>query len=85
MVIYWQDIIDGILTFISRINDWLLWLKPKISIDFDCFSIYKQLKFHAHLSWDWKKFYNLGCRLFLATQIAFYYTFSNWKKLSRGE
>ena len=52
--------IVGILTFISRINDWLLWPKPEFSIDFGYFSNYEQLKFHAQLSWDWKKFYNLG-------------------------
>ena len=45
----------GILTFISRINDWLLWFKPEISIDFGYFSIREQLKFHAPLSWEWKK------------------------------
>ena len=55
--------IVGILTFISRINDWLLWLKPEISIDFGYFSIYEQLKFHAQLSWERKKFYNLGAWL----------------------
>ena len=32
----------------------------KICIDFGSFSIYEQLKFHAQLSWAWKKFYNLG-------------------------
>ena len=52
--------IVGILTFISRINDWLLWFKPEISIDFAHFRIYEQLKFHAQLSWERKKFYNLG-------------------------
>ena len=26
------------------------------------FKIYKQNKFHAQLSWAWKKFYNLGAR-----------------------
>ena len=52
--------IVGILTFISRINDWLLWFKPEISIDFGYFSIYEQLKFHAQLSWEQKKIYNLG-------------------------
>ena len=50
----------GILTFISRINDWLLWFKPEITIDFGYFSIYEQLKFHAQLSWERNKFYNLG-------------------------
>ena len=52
----------GILTFISRINDWLLWFKPAISIDFGYFSIYEQLKFHAQLSWEREKFYNLWAR-----------------------
>ena len=47
--------IVGILTFISRINDWFLWFKPEISIDFGYFSIYEQLKFHARLSWERKK------------------------------
>ena len=40
----------GILTFISRINDWLLRFKPEISVDFDFFSINEQFNFHAHLS-----------------------------------
>ena len=35
--------IAGILTFISRINDWF---KPGISIDFGHFSIYEQFKFY---------------------------------------
>ena len=47
---------------ISRINDRLLWFKPEISIDFGYFSINEQLKFHAQLSWERKKFYNLGAR-----------------------
>ena len=54
--------IVGILTFISRINDWLLWFKPEISIDFGYFSIHEQLTFHAQLSWERKKFYNIGAR-----------------------
>ena len=32
-------------------------------MDFGYFSIYEQLKFHAQLSWERKKFYNLGARL----------------------
>ena len=52
----------GILTFISRINDWFLWSKLEILIDFGYFRIYEQLKFHAQLSWEQKKFYNLGAR-----------------------
>ena len=51
--------IVGILTFISRINDRLYWFKPENSIDFGSFKIYEHFKFHAQLSWDWKKFYNL--------------------------
>ena len=42
--------IVGILTFISRINDWLLCFKPKFSIDYGYFDIYEHLKFHAQLS-----------------------------------
>ena len=26
------------------------------------FNIYEQEKFHAQLSWAWKKFYNLGAK-----------------------
>ena len=29
------------------------------------FMIYKQNKFHAQLSWAWKKFYNLGATMYL--------------------
>ena len=34
------------------------------------FKIYKQNKFHAQLSWAWKKFYNLGAgnKAFLMSQ-----------------
>ena len=39
--------IVGILTFISRIYDWLWRFKPEISIDFGHFSIYETFKFHA--------------------------------------
>ena len=35
-------------------------LNLEISIDFGYFSIYEQLKFHAQLSWEQKKFNNLG-------------------------
>ena len=45
--------IVGILTFMSRINDWLWLFKPEISIDFGYFSTclnLKQFKFHAQLS-----------------------------------
>ena len=39
--------IVGILTFISRINDQLLWFKPEIFNDIGYFSIYEQFEFHA--------------------------------------
>ena len=42
--------IVGILTFISRINYQILRYKPVFSTNFDYFSIYEQLKFHAQLS-----------------------------------
>ena len=42
--------IVGILTFISRINDYLLRFKPEIFIDFGYYSINEQFKFHAQLS-----------------------------------
>ena len=66
----WMPTIVGILTFISRINDWLLSPKSEISIDFGYFRIYKQLKFQ--LSWEWKKVYNLR-----ASTVC--YGFSVWK------
>ena len=34
----------------------------KVSKFCQYFKIYKQNNFHAHLSWAWKKFYNLGAR-----------------------
>ena len=40
----------GILTFISRINDWLWWSKPENSINSGYFEICEHLKFHAQLS-----------------------------------
>ena len=42
--------IVGILTFISRINYQILRYEPEFSTNFDYFSIYEQLKFHAQLS-----------------------------------
>ena len=65
--------IVGILTFMSRINDWLCIFRPENFIDFGYFYIYEQLEFHALLSWaheksimtltaSRKKFYNLGAR-----------------------
>ena len=47
--------IVGILTLMSRINNWLWCLKPLISISFGYFCISEQLKFHAQLSWALKK------------------------------
>ena len=41
--------IVGILTFMSRINDWLCSLKSEDSIEFGYFDIYEQLKFHAQV------------------------------------
>ena len=46
----------GILTFISMINTTSERLKARNF--FICF--YEQLKFHAQLSWAWKKIFNLG-------------------------
>ena len=40
----------GILTFMSRINYQFLRSEPDFSTNFDYFSIYEQLKFHAQLS-----------------------------------
>ena len=55
--------IVGILTFISMINTTSERLKAiHLFICWD-FSFYEQLKFHAQLSWAWKKFYNLWARL----------------------
>ena len=42
--------IAGILTIISRTNDWLWRYTPEIFIEFGCCSIYEQFKFHAQLS-----------------------------------
>ena len=39
-----------LLTFTSRINDWLLCFKPEFFIDFGHLSIYEQLKFLVQLS-----------------------------------
>ena len=50
--------IVGILTFISMINKTFESLKARKVYIFQYFSFYVQLKFHAQLSWAWKKFYN---------------------------
>ena len=42
--------IVGILTFISRINYQFLRFEPEFSTNFDYFSIFEQMKFHAQLS-----------------------------------
>ena len=54
--------IVGILTFISMLNATSESLKARQVGIFKQFSYYKQSKFHAHLSWAWKKFHNLGIR-----------------------
>ena len=48
-----------ILIFISMINTISDRLKARNSFICRYFSVYEQLKFHAQLSWAWKKFYNL--------------------------
>ena len=55
--------IVGILTFISMINTTSERLKARNFIALRYFSFYEQLKFHAQLSWAWKKFLNLGAWL----------------------
>ena len=42
--------IVGILTFINRINNWLLLFKPEKYTDFGYLRIYEKLKFHAQPS-----------------------------------
>ena len=38
----------------------LSWVEHEKSFKFLVFLFYDQVKFHAQLSWAWKKFYNLG-------------------------
>ena len=52
--------IVGILTFRSRKNSILSLSESEKSWISWYFYTYEHLKFHAHLSWAWKKFYNLG-------------------------
>ena len=52
--------IVGILTIMSRKNSTLSLSEPKESRTAWYFYTYEHLKFHAQLSWAWKKFYNLG-------------------------
>ena len=54
--------IVGILTFISRENSILGSSESEKSWISWYFHTYEHLKFHAQLSWAWKKFYNLGPR-----------------------
>ena len=39
-----------------------LMIKPWKFIYLGYFDIYEQLKFRTQLSWEWKKFHNLGAR-----------------------
>ena len=52
--------IVGILTFMRGKNSILGISEPKNSLISWYLSTYEHLKFHAQLSWAWKKFYNLG-------------------------
>ena len=54
--------IVGILTFICMINTTSERLKARKVFICRYLSSYEQLKFRAHLSWEWKEFYNLGVR-----------------------
>ena len=54
--------IVGILTFISMINAAPEGLKARTSLFASILVFYEQLKFHAQLSWAWKKFYNLRAK-----------------------
>ena len=50
----------GILTFMNRKNSILGLSEPEKCLISWYFYSYEHLKFHAQLSWEWKKFYNLG-------------------------
>ena len=54
--------IVGILTFMSRKNSILSLSEPEKCCISWYFHTYKHFKFHAQLSWVWKKFCNLGAR-----------------------
>ena len=73
--------IVGILTFISMINTSSERLNARNFFICRYFSFYEQSKFHAQLSWAWKKFYNLGARpdlgLHCLTEMLLKY-FSRW-------
>ena len=60
---YQMPTLVGILIFTSMKN-WILGLyEPKKRWISWYFHTYERLKFHAQLSWAWKKFYNLRARL----------------------
>ena len=52
----------GILTFMSGKNSIIGLSEPKKCRISWYFYTYEHLKFHAQLTWAWKKFYNLGAR-----------------------
>ena len=54
--------IVGILTFMNMKNNIISLAELKKCWIFCDFYTYEHLKFHAQLSWAWKKFYNLGAR-----------------------
>ena len=54
--------IVGILTFMSGKNSILGLSEPKKNWISWYFYTYEHLKFHAQVSWPWKKFYDLGAR-----------------------
>ena len=62
--------IVGTLTFMSGKNSILGLSEPKKSRISWYFYTYVYLKFHAQLSWAWKKFYNLGARKALSVNPA---------------
>ena len=68
--------IVGILTFISMINTCTTSesLKARKVLTIHQLSFYKQLKFHAQLSWAWKSFINLKAR-------TKYILLCNWQQL----
>ena len=57
--------IVGILTFMSRKNSILSLSELEKCWIYWYFHTYEHLKFHAQVSWAWKKFYNLGARSLL--------------------
>ena len=61
--------IVGILTFMSRKNSLLHLSEPEERWISWYFYTYEHLKFHAQLSWVWKKFYNLGPKLFFSESL----------------